>query len=398
MIFNKQILSATLAISAVLSSVAATPINHHVHNVHRRNPEPEPAAVTVFVTHYYGADGSISTAQDNETSDVETSAAPAAAETTSSAAVAVTSSSTPVSAVTTSSSNVADAQSSSPSSSSSASASASSSSSSDDNAGSFAAGAKGIVYSPYKPGGCKTAAEVKADIAQLSEFSVIRIYGVDCDQVPNVLAALHSGQKVFLGIFDVTAIESGLSTIKSAIDSAGSGWSVVHTISIGNELVNNGEATVDQISGYMSTARSILKGYGYTGSIVSVDTFIATINNPGLCALSDYTAINAHAFFDGNIEASGSGDWLVEQIQRVWSACNSAGHAKTVFVTESGWPSKGDTNGVAVPSLENQEAAISSIKEKAGSDCILFTAFNDLWKADGANNAEKYYGIFGNSS
>lgn len=254
-------------------------------------------------------------------------------------------------------------------------------------------GARGIVYSPYKAGGCKSAKEVKDDLAKLSGFSLIRIYGVDCDQVPNVLAALAPGQKLFLGVFDMNSIESDLKTINDAVKAHGEGWGVVDTISIGNELVNNGKATVDQIAGYLKTARKVLEGYGYKGNVVSVDTFIALINNPGLCKLSDYHAVNAHAFFDGYIEAAGSGDWVLEQISRVKSVCKDD---KDVIITETGWSSKGDSNNKAVPSRDNQKKALDSIKEKAGDKCILFTAFNDLWKEDGPFNAEKYYGILDN--
>ncbi|KAF5098505.1 hypothetical protein D0Z00_002027 [Geotrichum galactomycetum] len=357
MIFNSKLL---VAASMAMSTMLATAQPVHMHNMHKRQ-EVEAVTVTVVV----GADG--------------VPATPTAANTVvaTSAAVAVASS---AAAVASSAAAVASSVSSAPAASSSSS-------------GSFTGGAKGIVYSPYKVGACKTAEEVKAEIAQLSGYEVIRIYGVDCDQVPNVLAALAPNQKVFFGIYDVANIESGLKTIAEGVSNHG-GWDIVHTISIGNELVNNGQATVDQIAGYLSTARSVLGGLGYTGPIVSVDTFIAVINNPGLCALSDYIAVNAHAFFDGSIKAEDSGKWVLGQIQRVWSACNEHGVQKSVFVTESGWPSKGETNGVAVPSKENQKACVSSIKSIAGDSTILFTAFNDYWKADGPYNAEKYWGVY----
>lgn len=350
MIFNsKLVVAASMAMSTLLAT--AQPV--HVHNMHKRDN-----AVTVTVV--VDGNGAATTPNVAPAAAVVSAAAPAAAVVSAPAAPAA-----------------APASSSSPSS------------------GGSGAGAKGIVYSPYKVGACKTADEVKADIAALSGYDVIRIYGVDCDQVTNVLAAIAPHQKIFFGIFDVNAIESGLKTIADGVANHG-GWDIVHTISIGNELVNNGQATVDQIAGYLSTARSVLKGLGYTGPVVSVDTFIAVINNPGLCALSDYVAINAHAFFDGNIKAEETGKWVLGQIQRVWSACNEHGVQKNVFVTESGWPSKGDTNGVAVPSKENQQAAVSSIKSVVGDSCILFTAFNDYWKADGPHNAEKYWGVYSN--
>ncbi|ODQ77676.1 glycoside hydrolase family 17 protein [Babjeviella inositovora NRRL Y-12698] len=254
----------------------------------------------------------------------------------------------------------------------------------------FNGGAKGITYSPYNADGtCKSLSSVQSDLAQMDDFAIIRLYGVDCNQVENVLQAKKTTQKVFAGIYFMDAITAGIQQLASAVSSYGS-WDDIYTVSIGNELVNSGQATVSQIAGYVAEGRTALKAAGYTGPVVSVDTFIAVINNPGLCSYSDYMAVNAHAFFDGLIAAAGSGDWVLLQIQRVWSACNGD---KDVLITETGWPSQGENNNVAVPSKANQEAAIASIKAKAGSSCILFNAFNDYWKADGAFAAEKYWGI-----
>lgn len=273
---------------------------------------------------------------------------------------------------------------------SSVAASAASSAAAPQSSGNFAGAAKGITYSPYADDGtCKPASQVKSEVEKLSDYEIIRLYGVDCDQVPNVLAGFSSGQKLFAGIFDVSAISAGVSTLASAVEAAG-GWDIVHTVSIGNELVNAGSANPSQIKSYVEEGKSALQAAGYTGPVVSVDTFIAVINNPDLCNYSDYMAVNAHAFFDGNVDANGAGEWLLEQIQRVSSACNGA----KVLITETGWPTRGDTNNKAVPGSTEQQAALSAISSSCGNDALYFNAYNDMWKADGSFNAEKYWGIY----
>ncbi|GMM38063.1 putative family 17 glucosidase [Saccharomycopsis crataegensis] len=255
--------------------------------------------------------------------------------------------------------------------------------------------AKGIAYTPYTAAGeCKTTSEVAEDLKTIADYDIIRLYGTDCNQVSNVLAGKADSQKLFLEVYDPSSIAAEVSVMKSAIESSGS-WDDVHTVSIGNELVNSGLATVSQIAEYVATGKTALTAAGYTGPVVSVDTFIAVINNPGLCAHSDYIAVNAHAYFDGGYTAEDAGVWLLNQIQRVWEACEAeTGETKDVFISESGWPSAGDTNSKAVPSVANQKAAISSIVENCGNDTIVFSAFNDLWKADGSYNVEKHWGIY----
>lgn len=258
-------------------------------------------------------------------------------------------------------------------------------------AGVGSSGVLGITYSPYKPGGCKDAGEVARDIAKLAGYSIIRLYGTDCDQVANVKNALQPGQKLFLGIFDVGDIQGGVDAMKAGLNGD---WNLVDTVSVGNELVNNGQASPAQVAQYVGQARAALSAAGYGGPVVAVDTFIATINNPQLCDISDYVAVNAHAFFDGNILPQDAGSWAVQQIQRVWTAC---GGKKNVRIVETGWPSAGQALGKAVPSPENQKLAVDSIKSAVGNDCFLFTAFNDLWKAPGYLSTEQSWGIFGNS-
>lgn len=57
------------------------------------------------------------------------------------------------------------------------------------------------------------------------------------------------------------------------------------------------------------------------------------------------------------------------------------------------------TNGVAIPSPENQQAAIASIKESFPNNAILYSSFNNMWKKDSASTfgAERYWGILGNA-
>ena len=248
----------------------------------------------------------------------------------------------------------------------------------------------GLAYAPYGETDCKSKEEIKREFESVNEYGSLRVYGTDCDQVASVIdLAQDKGMKLFLGIFNIDQVEKEAQDI---IDGASSCWDCVHTISVGNELVNNGAKSVDQVLAAMKTAGDMLRGAGYNGAIVTVDTVPAMIENPALCEASDYAAVNCHAFFDGKVEASGAGQFVMEQSKRVEKACGG----KKVVVTESGWPHQGSTNGVAVPSRENQQAAIRSLKDAFGPDRLyIFTLYDTPWKEDNEYTfgAEKYWGI-----
>lgn len=259
----------------------------------------------------------------------------------------------------------------------------------------------GVTYSPYKgKGGCKTADEVDADFAAVApDYGVIRLYGVDCDQVATVYAAAKKyGNKLFLGIFDINSIEQSVSTIAAGVQHD---WSIVDTVSVGNELVNSGGATLGQALGALSQARSALRSAGYEGPVVVVDTFVAMLTHPELCDQSDYCAINVHPFFDPNTGPRQAGWFVTSAVRRVRSRMSDPD--KRIVVTETGWPWQGESNGAAIPGMNQQSIAISSIKSaytNSPSDVILFTAFNDMWKKPDAGTfmAEQFWGMGGRYS
>lgn len=367
--------------------------------------------VNEYVTVYEDDDVTLTDAPATSASvpvPVSINAQKAVSSVSSTSAASSTTSSAPTSS--TSSAPKSSASSSAPASASSASSSSTSGSATDSgstaspsapsysggvSSGSGSAGSLGIAYSPYQDNGqCKTADQVKSDIKKLLGYNIIRLYAVDCSGVQNVLSAMTSNQKVFAGLYTLNNIESDVNSLNSQIKAAGKDWSVIDTVSVGNELVNSGQATTGQIEQAISTARSALSAKGYTGPVVSVDTFTAVINNPALCEYSDYIAVNCHAYFDGSVGASNAGLFVEKQIERVRSTC---GGKKDVLITETGWPHSGNSNGAAIPSLENQESALSLIKLKVGGKVFLFTMYNDKWKQPGAYNVEQSWGIYGNS-
>ncbi|KAK3619286.1 Cell surface mannoprotein mp65 [Elasticomyces elasticus] len=251
-----------------------------------------------------------------------------------------------------------------------------------------------LSYSPYNSDGtCKSQDQVNSDFGIISGYSMVRTYGTDCNQADTVLAAAKAkGMKLFAGVFDVNNVNA---EVQKIIDAASGDWSHVDTVAIGNEGVNNGAYSVEQVVQAIGTARGMLHDAGYNGKVVTVDTFVAMIANPQLCEASDYAAANCHPFFDGGVTAEEAGDFVLDQMQRVSDACGG----KDTMITETGWPSGGDVNGKAVPSQENQVAAVNSIRTAFSSNIVLFSAFNDRWKQNNAGTfgAEHYWGIYGDS-
>lgn len=254
----------------------------------------------------------------------------------------------------------------------------------------------GVAYAPYNAdGGCKSATQIMQDFGVIAKtYGFVRVYGIDCNQIPNVYAAAKTNNlKVFFGIFSLDDLGDQIATLVQGIQKD---WSIVDTVSIGNELVNNGQASPQQILDALKSGRALLKQSGWTGPVVTVDTFVAVLAHPELCKASDYCACNIHPFFDPNTAPGQAGVFVANQVQNIRNKLGDP--SARVRVTESGWPWQGSANGQAVPGVEQQAAAISSIRAAFASnpqDMVLFSAFNDLWKkADPPTfYAEQYWGI-----
>jgi exo-beta-1,3-glucanase (GH17 family) len=266
---------------------------------------------------------------------------------------------------------------------------ASSSSSSSESSG------YGVSYSAYLANGdCKTQDQVNQDVAAFgNSYSMVRIYGTSCNQVATVLSAAKShGLKLFAGVSDLSTLNSEIQTIVSA---ANGDWSSFDTIAVGNELVNSGAASASAVVAALSTARELLGAAGYTGKIVTVDTLAATLLNPVLADKSDYAAVNCHPFFNPNTAPPNAGSFIQTQISNLRTKL--ANSNQEIVITETGYPTCGTSNGLAVGSLSNQAAALSSIKSTFSSAVILLSAFDDQWKTNSAGTfgAEQCWGIGG---
>ena len=81
-------------------------------------------------------------------------------------------------------------------------------------------------------------------------------------------------------------------------------------LTIGNE-VNDSPTNIMQrvwdVRGYLNNV------IGYKGPISTVHTWVQVMNNPVLCD-ADRVTVNAHAFFDGNVQAGNAGNFIRDTV------------------------------------------------------------------------------------
>ncbi|KAF2429483.1 glycoside hydrolase [Tothia fuscella] len=265
--------------------------------------------------------------------------------------------------------------------------------------------AYGISWSGYKGdenySPCKTMADADRDWSMLNAYGTIRIYGTDCDQ-PNIALKLATkyNKKVVLGIYHLdSTLGEQMRTIHDAAKDNG-GYALVDSITVGNEDVNEGRRSVGQVIASVTAARAFFRLRGYKGPILHVDTQNAFLEHPELCghAAGDYIGANIHAYFNPHTQADQAGDFVANQIDLLRQCGQTSWKRRNVRVRvmETGWPTQGDNNGVAVPSKKNQATAMASIKSRIANDVFMFSAFNNYWKKNTpeTHNTEHFWGMF----
>ncbi|KXN80975.1 putative family 17 glucosidase SCW4 [Leucoagaricus sp. SymC.cos] len=238
---------------------------------------------------------------------------------------------------------------------------------------------------------CRTQAQWNdlANAAGNSGFKSIRILGFDCNALLMASsAAASAGLTVLAGIYfdgpvaaNNGAIDDQVNQFRSAVGQFGAGRYV--GLTIGNEVSSNSFITLNRT----------LRGAGINTPVSTVHNWVAIRDNPVLCQ-GDFVGANAHAFYDPNTPADQTGNFVMRTA--VSMLRNACGSGKQIIITESGWPSRGGSNGAAVASLADEHSALLNLNCACRDDrSVSVYAFeNSTFVNASGENAQPQNGEF----
>lgn len=254
-----------------------------------------------------------------------------------------------------------------------------------------------VTYSPYNSDGtCRSSDSIYNDLRIIKSkgISQVRIYGTDCNSLQAVQPACSElGIKINQGFWISSAgVDSIDGSVASLIEyGQQNGWDIFEYITIGNEAINSGFCSVSDLISKIASVKSQLRSAGYSGRVTTSEPPVSYSNYPELCTDSaiDFVGINPHSYFNSAIDASGAGSFIKGQLQLTQRICGT----DDVVITETGYPSRGNTNGRNVPSAENQRIAVQSILDELDKQVTILSYFDDLWKDPGSYGIEQSFGI-----
>ncbi|CEJ81689.1 hypothetical protein VHEMI01805 [[Torrubiella] hemipterigena] len=255
-----------------------------------------------------------------------------------------------------------------------------------------------ITYTPYRSsdGTCKSASEVEKDISELKShgFTTVRIYSSDCNTYQTVAPACEKfGMTMIIGVFvKNTGCSINTPDIKKQVDDivAWSKWTMVKLFVVGNEGVQSGSCSVQQLQQLIVDVKSRCSGYtGHWTTAETINVWQQPEVQSALCPHVSVTGANIHAYFNPNTPSSDAGKFTQGQLDILKNICKG----NQVINLEGGWPSGGNANGKAVASPQDQATAISSIRKTCGNQVVFFSFEDDSWKQPGYCACEQKWGI-----
>jgi len=157
---------------------------------------------------------------------------------------------------------------------------------------------------------------------------------------------------------------------------------------VGSEVLQRNDLSEGQLMGYINAVRAAVPG----AIVTTADTYGQLIAHPAVVAACDIVMANYYPWWE-----SVSIENAISALDTAhWQMVAAAG-GKEVYVSETGWPSGGATNGPAVPSPENASRYFHEFVAWASLHNVkyfYFEAFDELWKASYEGTHGAYWGIW----
>ena len=252
-------------------------------------------------------------------------------------------------------------------------------------------GIHGICFSLYergqKPGDVITRAQVERRMEILRPH-VKWVRSFACtdgnELVPEV--AKEKGLKTLVGAWLGSDREKNREEIAALVRLAKAG--MVDIAVVGNEVLYRKDLSEEELLAYIREVKAQLPEIpvGY------VDAYYEFDARPQLVDACDLVLANCYPFWEVC-----AFDYSLMYMQQMYRIAQRAAKGKPVIITETGWPSKGASFGVAVPSSENALKYFINTQKWAREDQVdifYFSSFDEAWKIGAEGDVGAYWGLW----
>ncbi len=253
----------------------------------------------------------------------------------------------------------------------------------------------GLDYSPYiganqSPGNSISEDQIRKTLMQIKPYTTwIRTYGCT-DSLANVGKIAHSyGLKTAIGAWLSKDLVANDKEIANLIKIAKAGQADL--LIVGSETLYRHDLTETQLVQYINKVKNEVPKI----QVATSDTANMFILYPSIINSIDSVLANIYPYWDG------------QDINNAMTSLNSQyvqlkkiAKDKKVIISETGWPSSGNTINKAVPSVENAAFYFKNFiswAKATKTQYFYFEAFDEPWKGTPQAPQEAHWGIWDNN-
>ena len=251
----------------------------------------------------------------------------------------------------------------------------------------------GLSFSPYLEG------QSPADFAQITDTQIaerlsivepytkwIRTFSVTNgnEVVPRI--AKEKKFNTCVGIWIGDDEELNEIEIMNGIEIAKKGHADI--LAVGNEVLLREDIEVDKLIEYIRRVKEAVPEVqvGY------VDAYYEFANYEEIVDEVDVLLANCYPFWEKTPL-----EYSVEYMKKMYKMAVKHSKGKKVIISETGWPTKGEQYGGAIPSYEN--ALIYFVEThkwamKENIDILYFSSFDETWKIEVEGEYGAYWGLW----
>jgi len=249
----------------------------------------------------------------------------------------------------------------------------------------------GLCFSLYedgqKPGDIISEEQVRRRMKIIAPYTKwIRSFSCTEGNEYIPIIAKEFGLKTLVGAWIGDDLEVNEREVAGLIQLAKDGY--VDIAAVGNEVLYRKELTEDQLLNYIHQVKkeipSIPVGY--------VDAYYEFTIKPRITEACDLILANCYPYWEGC-----SLEYSLIYMKQMYQQAVEAANGKKVIITETGWPSKGESFETAHPSNHNAISYFVNTQlwsKEDNIDIFYFSSFDESWKVGAEGEVVAYWGIW----
>jgi glucan 1,3-beta-glucosidase len=163
----------------------------------------------------------------------------------------------------------------------------------------------------------------------------------------------------------------------------------VDIAAVGNEVMYRKDLSEDELLDFINRVKNAIPN---TIPVGYVDAYYEFTIKPRITAACDLILTNCYPFWEGcNLEYS------LGHMKQMYHQALHAGNGKKVIITETGWPSKGESFRDSHPSKDSAIKYFINTQlwsQQEDIDIFYFSSFDESWKVGAEGEVGAYWGIW----